>query len=164
MSKKITNINVILTLLIVFMHSECLSYLNAPNEFIKLLIHGLLVITNVAVPTFFAISAYLFFKNYDNSKYWSKLKSRINSLVIPYFLWSTIFLIFFFVISKMPLFNSFDGSYTPIENNFLFFIKSIALAEYDGVLWYVQVLFIFVIISPLIYWICKKDFYIDSRY
>ena len=158
-SKKIANTNIILTLLVVLLHSECLSYFNNTSSYygvVSTILKFVLSICDVAVPTFFSISAYLFFINYDSSKYISKLKSRIKSLVVPYFCWSTIFLLFFIVISNMPQFKMFDGVFIKIEYNLLFIIKSILLSTYDGVLWYVRDLFILIIASPIIYFICKK--------
>ena len=54
-------------------------------------IFGSHVLSNIAVPTFFLISGFLFFNNFQ---YWSwdgyksKLRSRARSLFIPYVLWN----------------------------------------------------------------------------
>lgn len=49
------------------------------------------VVTHIAVPVFFLISGYLFFRkwtNWDKRRYVSKLKSRWHSLIVPYILWN----------------------------------------------------------------------------
>ena len=153
LSRKITNTSFILTLLIVLLHSECLSYLNNTSNYyiiIKVVCNFILSICAIAVPTFFSISGYLFFINYDNSKYFYKLKTRIKSLCIPYLCWSTIMLLLFVIISNMPQFQMFDGIFTPIEYNSIFMIKSIFLATYDGVLWYIRDLLFFALIVFLL--------------
>lgn len=51
------------------------------------------VLTHIAVPTFFAISGYLFFRKWqqwDKLLYLRKLKSRFRTLVIPYLCWNFI--------------------------------------------------------------------------
>lgn len=48
-------------------------------------------------PLFFAISGYLFFYSVDFSGkvYAGKMKRRLHSLLVPYFLWNTIYLLLF---------------------------------------------------------------------
>src|SRR5574344_1966684 len=56
-----------------------------------------IIIPNIAVPSFFLISGYLFFitfKSWDTSLYKSKVKRRIYTLLIPYFLWCLIISVF----------------------------------------------------------------------
>ena len=50
-------------------------------------------ITRFAVPMFFMLSGLSFFKGYSNDKYPKKIKSRIFSLVIPYLLWNTVWML-----------------------------------------------------------------------
>lgn len=55
------------------------------------------VICGVAVPTFFCISGFLFFrkiKEWDWIIYGQKIKRRINSLLIPYICWNLLSLFF----------------------------------------------------------------------
>lgn len=54
-------------------------------------------VATVAVPLFFFISGYLFFhglEKFNKQVYLSKLKRRMHSLVIPYFIWNTLFLLY----------------------------------------------------------------------
>lgn len=44
----------------------------------------------IAVPTFFMVSGYFFFTNlykWDNGVYWTKIKKRARTLLLPYILW-----------------------------------------------------------------------------
>ena len=50
-------------------------------------------ITRFAVPMFFMLSGITFFKDYSNKKYFTKIKSRLFTLVIPYLLWNTIWML-----------------------------------------------------------------------
>lgn len=58
-------------------------------------------VCRVAVPTFFLMSGYLFFKNleyWNNQEYVKKMKSRFWTLFIPYLLWNLIAFCFLFII------------------------------------------------------------------
>ena len=58
-------------------------------EVLKLLVSQTLV--KVAMPTFFAISGYLFFANVETLSrevYWQKIRRRVNTLLIPYLVWN----------------------------------------------------------------------------
>lgn len=45
-------------------------------------------LNQIAVPLFYIMTAAVFFHNYNNSVYVKKLKSRVKTLVIPYFIWN----------------------------------------------------------------------------
>ena len=63
-SDKITRINFILIVMIVMLHSNCLRFLEEYSTFTYVLYRMLYVLCDAAVPTFFLISAYLFYRNY----------------------------------------------------------------------------------------------------
>lgn len=65
------------------------NYINAP-------------IVQLAVPTFFFMSGYLFFigkEEYNFNIYISKLKKKITTLVIPYIIWNLIAIFFLYSLS-----------------------------------------------------------------
>lgn len=78
-------------------------------------IFGSHVVTHIAVPTFFVISGFLFFRNmqrWDVRAYRKKLKSRFRSLLVPYlcwnalaFLWIVVLKLAAFVVKGKPLSN-----------------------------------------------------------
>ena len=45
----------------------------------------------IAVPAFFMLSAYLFYRGFTRKKLWSKWNSRIKSILVPYIVWNTIY-------------------------------------------------------------------------
>lgn len=159
LSNKITNVNFILTVLIVLMHSNCLSYANtnlSNYEFVRILEEIILTICDIAVPCFFCLSAYLFFRNFNISKYPSKIKSRIKSLVVPYLFWSSIFLIYTIIITNISWIKELNTILDPIQYDITSFIKYIILAKYDGPLWYIKILFLLCLISPILYYLINK--------
>ena len=55
----------------------------------------------LAVPMFFVISGFLFFRTVsDYGSITVKQKKRIKTLLIPYLLWTTIYMLFFFVLTN----------------------------------------------------------------
>lgn len=71
------------------------------------------VIGRFSVPMFFIISGYLFFRNgvFDTSIYIAKLRSRVNTLLIPYLLWNLIGFIYFVIKHYPPPMCCFSGYY-----------------------------------------------------
>ncbi len=78
-----------------FNELDLISYHNGIYDTIRILIsHGL---CRVAVPIFFIISGYLFFRDlsdWNTPTLTQKLKRRIRSLLIPYFIWNIISILF----------------------------------------------------------------------
>ena len=82
-SKVIDSLRFPMAVLVVLIHS----YMTGVGLVGKLLYD---VITRVAVPTFFLISGFLFYKRLEQWKWdvWKiKVKKRVWTLVVPYFVW-----------------------------------------------------------------------------
>lgn len=160
LSNKITNITFLLTVLVVIIHCDCMPYAASDSSmfaFSNCLNNIFSVICDIAVPSFFTISAFLFFKNFKISKYKDKLKSMFKSLIIPYLLWSFIFLIYTVIIFKISALNSMTDSLKPLGNNiFSILINNVILDSYDGPLWYVFTLIVFVFLAPIFDFIIRK--------
>ena len=89
LSKKLSIISFFLIILVVLLHAQMLSLSSGVNKIIQTIITQ--EITRIAVPLFFSISGFLFFRNYKtpfNVFYIKKLNSRIRSILIPYLLTS----------------------------------------------------------------------------
>lgn len=148
-STQIADLNLLLTLFIVTLHSlynpdrtifqDSDIYISCYNALVTLF--------DSAVPTFFVISSFLFFRNLSNSQIIVKIKKRFKSLIIPYLIFSTTFAgIFIFV-------ESIIGSKQyPVE----ILLWDIYKATYDPPIWYLRTLFYFVLISPVIFFLYTK--------
>ena len=156
---KITTVNGIMCILVVLLHSENITekYGSSINKGIVLLENFMVFLGKLAVPTFFFISAILFFQNYDLSKIMSKYKSRISSVVIPYLLWNFLYLIFFYILANNPLSNALiETEKFPINAKVI--IDSILFHQYNGVYWYMSQLILFILISPVVYIVMKSPY------
>ena len=95
--KKKEFISFLLSILVFFIHSDFTqdvvsdSLISVVNS--KVFYFFSESITRFAVPMFFMMSGITFFKNYDNKKYLTKIKARIFTLVIPYLLWNTVWML-----------------------------------------------------------------------
>lgn len=121
-------------------------------------------ICRLAVPLFFLISGYLFFKgleNWDNQVYLTKMKRRARTLLVPYILWNILAVVFFYgyTVFRMRLkgepFISFPEQWQQWGGLRLFWDSDQGL-PLNYSLWYVRDLILFVIAAPLIYLILKK--------
>jgi fucose 4-O-acetylase-like acetyltransferase len=123
------------------------------------------VLGKVPVRLFFFISGFLFFLNADFDKqcYTRKLKNRLKTLLIPYLFWNISTLIFYFIISNIPLFNAFlNGDF---EFSLRYILESL-WGKYDettgmtypisGPFWFIRDLMVVVILTPLIFLYVKK--------
>ncbi len=120
-------------------------------------------VASVAVPFFFIMSGFFFFKNGKNFSmfdYTSNLTKRIHSLLIPYLLVSGLVLLFFYTIQSIDVLK-------PVFNKDLITDKSIGQLIYCWLvqpvayqLWYVRNLILVCIISPFIFYLIQKAGYI----
>lgn len=148
---------------------------NLYSYFIKILFSD--VLARIAVPTFFIISGFLFFrniKNWNKTIYINKIKSRFRSLFIPYIIWNTIpfiYLIIKYLITGHTLYRIIDffrlkgflsiyWNYREpcfdIPLNYFGTLISKWYVPLNGPLWFVKDLMICIILTPLIYCIIKK--------
>lgn len=157
--KKVLTMNGIMCVLVVFLHSYNIERYRNLKWSITPLLESFISrsLGNLAVPTFFFISAILFFQNYDLSKMWYKYKSRISSIVIPYLLWNTIYLITFMIIVNFPLSRHFMDT-KEISINLKVVINSVFFHQYNGVYWYMYQLILFVFFSPIIYLVMRTSY------
>lgn len=131
------------------------------------------VLTHVAVPTFFLISGFLFFRNIENwdwKKYITKLKSRWHSLMLPFLVW--ILMVFAFtaiqdVINGMTLSNVWTTKskdfwhiffdYYTWDTQFIDFFGEVKhnVAPIISPLWFLRDLIILVVFSPVVYFLVR---------
>ena len=144
--------NFLLSFLIVFHHSVSgdLRYIGTynpiaygANVFFQKFMFNL---SECAVPIFFFISAYLFYRNYDGSisQYKQKVWRRIFSLAVPYVIFGTIGYI------KCLIEGGYSGS-----NYFLSWIKAICVSE-TMPLWFIRELMVFTLLAPIFFWLKNK--------
>lgn len=119
------------------------------------------VLGRIAVPLFFIISGYLFFRNFsegmslDDKWQWykRKVKSRVKSLLLPLISWNFLMCLFFAVKQYTPLHRYFPNA------DFDWSIGTVLSAPFDfgqgfpldNPLWFVRNLFVISLLSPLLF-------------
>ena len=126
-------------------------------------------IARIAVPLFFFISGFLFFKSthtFDKSIYISKIRKRINTLVVPYILWNLIILI---PIIAKQLLVYYTGASTEkgmfiVEDAWINWLRCFWDWKRDTdfsypinyPLWFIRDLIVMSAFSPFIYYLIRK--------
>lgn len=109
----------------------------------------------IAVPGFFLLSSYLFFRNFFWDKLLRKWKSRVFSVLIPYVVWNTIYYLGYMSASRLLAMQSVVG-----RDVILFTVQEIWRAvsqyAYAPIFWYLYQLIFLIIVSPVIYALVKN--------
>ncbi|WP_082150399.1 acyltransferase family protein [Parabacteroides goldsteinii] len=172
LSKTISILRTVLCFQIVLLHTattgltsqEISASYNGPLVIYKYVSVFFTLITKTSVPLFFIISGYLFFIKYNNTvaNYENNIKSRSRHLLQPIMIWTTIYLLFYYIAQQVPytasLFSGnnlpiadygwkdFIGAYSGIFNNGIMFA---------GQFWFLRNLFIICLFTPLLWYLFK---------
>ena len=139
------------------------------------------VLPRTAVPLFYIISGYLFFRggSFDTDAYRRKLRTRASTLLVPYLLWNSI-AVLVQLSHRLPLLSSvFPGAHlTEVRLTPLRLLRTFAdhywnrgilvTPEVDGMvselpypadvpLWYVRDLMLMVLLSPVVWWLVRRS-------
>lgn len=158
LSKKIFWLNFLLSLMIVSYHANNVSIyfdilqINIIGKWWSCFENFISCVEQIAVPTFFLMSGFLFFINYEPNKAKDKLKSRIRTLLIPYLLWNIISWLFYLCLTHLPYIS--DNVNMTMDLSFRGIIYEILMGKYNA-LWFVRVLIILDILSPCLYYAIK---------
>ncbi len=115
-------------------------------------------IARIAVPLFFLISGLLFFYKVDTFNrfvYFNKVKTRLRTLVVPYFLWSILGILFYFFLQSLPYSQAYFKTTLIKDFNLEDYIFRIGVIPIPYQFWFIKDLFLIVLISPILYGFTK---------
>lgn len=112
-------------------------------------------VLRIAVPMFFFISGVLFFRTFEIKNLFSKWKSRITSVLIPYLIWCSLYYLYNVVCTNIPAIRSLMGSAEVVKLSVGSWVNWLWVDKYYT-LWFLQNLIIFILLTPLI-WILLKN-------
>lgn len=116
-------------------------------------------LAHIAVPLFFFISGFLFFRTLSYSTIKEKLFRRIRTLCIPYLLWNFIYFVLFYFVSHIPFLSENTNSINTVQFNLLTVVTSIFFYKYNYIMWFVYQLIIYTfVLGPIIQLLLKRTF------
>lgn len=146
---KIRILSFLCTVMVVFRHSRNLVAFwgsEEVNNYTAYIENTMSIFTEIAVPIFFIISGYFFFKYdyYNNHDYATMLKKKIRTLVVPFLFWNIIGALILSLYDPLKIGSSIESG-----------IYNLLLSKWNGPLWYMRDLILIMFISPLYLWIFK---------
>ena len=150
--KKINKINYLsflLACLVVLMHSVNIEVYGLSNGILFWVEKWVRELSDVAVPTFFIVSGFLFYQNYRNGILPQKWRNRFFSLVIPY--------IYYQVLFHIPLIRMHINADTK-SFSIIGLIKCSLLGTYNTPTWFLRYLIVYTIICPLLFFIMRNKY------
>lgn len=158
-SNKLANLSFLCAIFVVLIHI----WSPTPVGSVAWWLYAMTSMRNIAVPSFFLMSGFFLAGHIGESDWWKNEKKRIKSLLVPYVVWSALWLLF--LLARQLLDNV-------LQNQWLFcgtrtIINAHSVLGFDlfrhpqlATLWYVRSLIIFVFISPLLMWALKKNLWL----
>ncbi|MGL5435236.1 MAG: acyltransferase family protein [Lachnospiraceae bacterium] len=114
-------------------------------------------ISQFAVPGFFVISAYLFYRNFTWDKLGNKWNSRIRSILVPFIVWNFIYYICYVIGSRLPWMTDVVGKGI-IPFSLTAAVDAVLHYTYNYVFWYLYQLILLILLTPAIYLLLKQKY------
>lgn len=165
LSKKIRILSFISMIMVLFVHSvNCTLFLGPDatidkdnfnfiiQEFISFFI------CRIAVPFFFIVSAYFIAIKSKNTlkSYLSILKKRFHTLLIPYFLWVSVWTLFFYCLTLLPWSKGFINNPVNTGQSWMYNYLSSLINPICYQFWFIRDLLILLIFFPVLNGIIQK--------
>ena len=109
----------------------------------------------IAVPGFFMISGYLFYRNCTWEKVGAKVKSRVRSVLVPYIVWNFLYYLGYVVASRLPWISQVVGKGV-IPFSLWGAVDAILHYTYNYVFWYLFQLVLLILLAPVLYPVLKR--------
>lgn len=111
-------------------------------------------IGQTAVPGFFLLSAYLFFRNFTWMKLPAKWKGRFFSIVVPYVAWNLLYYSGYALASRLPGVAGLVGK-EPLPLTLGAMADAVIHYRYAPIFWYLYQLVFLILLSPVVYSLVK---------
>ena len=112
-------------------------------------------LAQIAVPGFFMISSYLFYRNFQPNKLMEKWRSRSRTILLPYLLWNALYYAAYAAVTRIPAIRQFIGK-PPVLLTAREFMKALLYYEYNPVFWYLFQLILLILLAPILYLILRR--------
>ena len=109
----------------------------------------------IAVPGFFVISGYQFYRDFDWGKLKSKWQRRVKSLLVPYIVWNFLYYLSYVIASRIPAVGDVVGKGV-VEFSLAAMVDAVVAHTYNNVFWYLYQLLWLVVLAPVLYPLLKR--------
>lgn len=109
----------------------------------------------IAVPGFFMISGYQFYRDFDWGKLKGKWQRRIRSLLVPYIVWNFLYYLSYVIASRIPAVGDVVGKGV-VEFSLAAMVHAVVAHTYNNVFWYLYQLLWLVVLAPVLYPLLKR--------
>lgn len=169
LSDKIKVMSFLAIVVVLYIHAG-LPYMEHPDGMMQVAMLAREIIARIigdcAVPLFYTISGYLFFRHVDSiSGIWEKMKKRVKSLFVPFIIASIHVPLFYILIEQIPGVSNYINA-----EPFLSVIGKMSIGAiicslfYDSGntfpwavhLWFLRDLIIIVALAPILFWSTRK--------
>ena len=160
LSKKISSVSFFFAILVVMLHSYCVGKLSIENGFDEFVYNLQTVIcqdlARCAIPTFFAISGFLFFAKVNTIiDVLQGMKRHFFSLAIPFCIVNISYTVLEAIRWIVLRGESVETFLTGCNSIAEFLIRSVFLFHYNVVGWYLFTLMLWSGLTPLLYFVLK---------
>lgn len=107
-------------------------------------------IAQIAVPGFFMISGYLFYRDFTWKKLGEKWQRRIGSVLVPYILWNFLYYLGYVIGSRLPWMAQVVGKGV-IPFDLFTAVDAVINYTYNYVFWYLFQLILLILLAPALY-------------
>jgi len=114
-------------------------------------------IGQIAVPGFFLLSSYLFFRNFSREKLPGKWKSRFFSVVVPYVTWNFLYYMGYVIATRLPMVQKVVGK-EPVPFGAEEIVSAILHYSYAPIFWYLFQLILLLILAPIVFLFVKNRY------
>ena len=147
LSNKFKIASLLCAIMVVYRHSLNLQAFYEEGEYklISTTIEtGISKLTEIAVPFFFLLSGFFFFRNtyYKQAEYTQMIVKKSRTLLIPFLFWNLVGIIPLLINHKFI-----------IESNIFQYIFTLFNSDWNGALWYVRDLMTYMLFIPVYGWI-----------
>ena len=144
---KVTLVSFLLCVGVVYQHTQWLYHQSAVlNEVYRFFFF----VIESCVPFFFILSGFLFFRTFESDKWKKKITSRVHSLLVPYLIWNLFYILFTVTMSRLGFMKS------PVQLDSIGHLLVAWINSETSPLWFVRYLFLFVLLSPALFFILRR--------
>ncbi len=111
-----------------------------------------------AVPGFFMLSAYLFFRGFTWEKLADKWQTRARSIVVPYVVWNLLYYFGYVLATRLPMIQGLVGK-EPVPFRMAEIFDAVLNYSYAPIFWYLYQLIFLIMLSPAVYVLVQDKMY-----